>query len=325
MKLRHTPLSQNNFRAGGSCARPGEVADGSHLLPEMCLTFCAGEQAVASDSLTPQAGSGFGSGLDLEACQTAGQSLWRAPSQGLRVESGTGFSLGNVLLLGGFQDSGQVGVLGSLSYLWLLERLCLWEQSSGECDHRHLPLWACCGGGGRAGRGRLLSRVSGACTGALGVCFLTLFRGLSTHCICTVWSTAPPLLLVQLCHCRHRLNGRCPHSGTGRLEVRQKAASGRACPRCSSRGGMSVLPQGCLLAGFCPVGTFVHRLTLSSVAPPTPTPGDLGPHTCLGLSQHRASSSALGHRWAFPSGRRLLENQAVVVRGGGQGLRGTVS
>ena len=77
---------------------------------------------------------------------------------------------------------------------------------------------------------RLLSGVSGAYTGALGVCFLTLLRGLSTRRICTVWSTAPPLLLVQLCHCRHRLNGRCLHSGTGRLEVRQKAASGRACP-----------------------------------------------------------------------------------------------
>lgn len=147
------------------------------------------------------------------------------------------------------------------------------------------------------------------------------FHPLYLHCV----EHCAPAASVQLCHCRHRLNGRCPHSGTGRLEVRQKAASGRACPRCSSRGGMSVLPQGCLLAGFCPVGTFVHRLTLSSVAPPTPTPGDLGPHTCLGLSQHRASSSALGHRWAFPSGRRLLENQAVVVRGGGQGLRGTVS
>lgn len=63
---------------------------------------------MASDSLTLQAGSGFGSGLDLQACQAAGQSLWRALSQGLRVESGTGFSLGNVLLPGGFQDSGQV-------------------------------------------------------------------------------------------------------------------------------------------------------------------------------------------------------------------------
>lgn len=107
MELRHTPLSQNNFSAG-PCTRQGGVADGSHLLPEMCLTFCAGEQAVASDSLTLQAGSGFGSGLDLEVCQAAGHSLWHALSQGLRLESGTGFSLGNVLLLRGFQDSGQV-------------------------------------------------------------------------------------------------------------------------------------------------------------------------------------------------------------------------
>lgn len=55
-----------------SCTRQGEVADGSHLLPEMCLTFCAGEQAVASDSLTLQAGSGFGSGLDLQVCESSG-------------------------------------------------------------------------------------------------------------------------------------------------------------------------------------------------------------------------------------------------------------
>lgn len=126
-------------------------------------------------------------------------------------------------------------------------------------------------------------------------------------------------------HCRHRLNGRCPHSETGRLAVRQKAASGRTCPRCSSRGGMSVLPQGCLLAGSCPVGTFVHRLTLSCVAPPLLRQVTSVLTPVWTLVSTGTSSSALCHRWAFPSGRRLLENQAVVVRGGGRGLRGTVS
>ena len=59
-------------------------------------------------------------------------------------------------------------------------------------------------GGGKAGGWKALSRVCGACTGALGVCFLTLSRGLSTRCVWMCGALGPrcclraPLLLAQL-------------------------------------------------------------------------------------------------------------------------------
>lgn len=173
-ELRHTPLSQNNFRAGGSCARRGEVADGSHLLPEMCLTFCLGEQAVASNSLTLQAGSGFGSGLDLQACQAAGQSLWHAPVPGPEGGVWARLQLRECSPSRGVQDSGKVRCFRFfISPVGLRAPPSVGSVSTitSPCGHAV--------GEVEDGGWRLPSRVSGACTCALGVCFLTLVMGCS--------------------------------------------------------------------------------------------------------------------------------------------------
>lgn len=226
MELRHTPLSQNNFRAGGSSAQLGEVADGSHLLPEMCLT-CLGEQAVASNSLTLQAGSGFGSGLDLQACEAAGQSLWHAPVPGPEGGVWARLQLRECSPSRGVQDSGQVRCCRFfISPVGLRAPPSVVSVSTitSPCG---------CGGGG----------FSPGSVGPARVHLVSASRLLS-------WAVPPlclavcgpglPLLpagcaaLAQLCHCRHTLTGRCPHSVMRRPEVRQEAASGRACPHCSS-------------------------------------------------------------------------------------------
>lgn len=237
MELRHTPLSRNNFRAGGSCARLGEVADGSHLLPEMCLTFCLGKQAVASNSLTLQAGSGFGSGLDLQACQAAGQSLWHTPVPGPEGGVWARLQLRECSPSRGVQDSGQVKCFRFfISPVGLRAPPSVGSVSTitSPCGHTV----------GEVEGGRWWVEASLQGQWGLHVCTWCLLldscHGLSPRCVWAVWGPGLPLLpagcaaLVQLCHCRHVLDGRCPHSVMRRPEVRQEAASRRACPHCSS-------------------------------------------------------------------------------------------
>lgn len=167
--------------------------------------------------------------------------------------------------------------------------------------------------------GRLSPGSVGPARVHLGVHFLTLSRGLSTRCVWMCGALGPAAACGLHCfwpssHCRHRLNGRCPHSRDRRLAVRQQPQEGPV--RCSSRGGMSVLPQGCLLAGSCPVGTLRPQAHHSPVWLSPLLRQVTSVLTPVWTLVSTGTSSALCHRWAFPSGRRLLENQAVVVRGG---------